>query len=473
MIPAPCGPWSEVCCQDGLAPGLGWIWFRCAYQGCHAGVGHVTIEAGGEVLYDGCPTQGSRKLAWLDFPGAKLWEGGLMQVNYGVEGCSRGGHTCSRATFQWGGYQNLDQPLGTAYLDNAGGPNDLGNVCDPGALPIWRVIASQGVPSLGYLEVDLAEIFPPTGDYWRGAPGGDGNFSAATIGPYDRDRWIFSGTASADDDLILDGERIFPNNISDQIGGGNVFLKFLPRGRTATLNIWNAGGVTGASGSLRLYGPSSPSPAGGSSRGGTRCNYFIIPPRTIGAWQQLPAEAGTRRICYQKGATLPAAPACPPSPGVPVCYVPAVAGVTTKITGFSDPIASTATFHQIASPPSQVPADLRPVVGDPELWSASQVAIAGVGGVNVGATGENIWLHVFFPASKYAREAGRLAVGVALAYHQGQFALAEIEVGQAAVLPFTFSGYFGNNLSLEVTVQVIFRPGGDCGSGQGLGLSIL
>jgi hypothetical protein len=151
MSAATCAP-VEVCCEG--SPGEGWIWFRCAYDGCHSGVGHIIIESkAGEILYDACPTESTRKLTWIDFPGAaKLWEGGLMQVNYGLPGCSESGHVCNRATFEWGSYEDTANPLGVAYLDNADGENDRGNVCDGAALTVWRAIVQGGVPDTPYIE---------------------------------------------------------------------------------------------------------------------------------------------------------------------------------------------------------------------------------------------------------------------------------------------------------------------------------
>lgn len=292
MNPAICDPAVEVCCESG-SPGEGWIWFRCAYDGCHPGVGHIIIESkAGDILYDDCPTESTRKLTWLDFPGAaKLWEGGLMQVNYGLPGCSGSGHRCNRATFEWGSYEDTANPLGVAYLDNAGGPNDRGNVCDGAALTVWRSIAQGGVPDTSYIESS-----PPWGSDQTGNVGAS-TFQDHILGPYNKDYWIFSGNLAVDDDLMIDGVKVFEDGWANQVGGGNVFLKFLPKGGTARLNAWNAGGWTGASGSLRLY---SSGGAGDSSSNLSRCNAFIIPPNTIGAIQARLPVAGQRKVCYRR-----------------------------------------------------------------------------------------------------------------------------------------------------------------------------
>jgi hypothetical protein len=262
-------------------------------------VGHIIIESkAGDIIYDDCPTESTRKLTWLDFPGAaKLWEGGLMQVNYGLPGCSGSGHRCNRATFEWGSYEDTANPLGVAYLDNAGGPNDRGNVCDGAALTVWRSIAQSGVPNTPYIKVSPGwETIGYTGV-------GDKNLPDYVVGPYDKDYWVFSGDLEVDDDLVIDGVRVFADDTAGPIvWGRNVFLKFLRSGQTLTLNIWNSGSSTGqnSGGGLYLY-PSGGSSGGGGSRGNfSRCNAFIIPPNTIGAIKSRLPVAGQRKVCYRR-----------------------------------------------------------------------------------------------------------------------------------------------------------------------------
>jgi hypothetical protein len=121
------------CCTDILKevpcpqPGEGPIWFQCAYGSCHAGVGHVVLRANdGTVLYDGDPTGGNSKKIYIQFNAATLNSlGGSMEVTYKPGDKAWLSHLCSRATFNWG-YYGSDTVVGTAYLDNHGGPNDKG-----------------------------------------------------------------------------------------------------------------------------------------------------------------------------------------------------------------------------------------------------------------------------------------------------------------------------------------------------------
>lgn len=117
------------CCTDILkeipcpVEGQGPIWFQCAYGGgCHAGVGDVLLKAqDGTILYKGNPTGGTSKKIYISFDPAKLNAlGGTMDVDYTC--C---GHYCSAATFNWG-YNGSETIVGTAYMDNTGGPNDKG-----------------------------------------------------------------------------------------------------------------------------------------------------------------------------------------------------------------------------------------------------------------------------------------------------------------------------------------------------------
>lgn len=310
-----CEPLVETCppgglgelIGSGLSPGAGWIWFRCAYSACHPGVGHVIIESKtGEILYDGCPTEATRKLIWLDFPAAKLWEGGLMQVNYGQPGCSESGHHCDGATFEWGSYKDTANPLGVAYLDNAGGENDRGNVCDGAVIGVWRSIAQGVVPDSQRLEVS-----PGWGVIDENVPAGAGNLPDFTVGPYDSDYLVFSGNLEVDDDLVIDGQRVFADDTAGPIvWGSNVFLKFLQAGQTLTLNIWNSGGSTGQNpgGSLYLYPYHIDS--SDSEDNLSRCNAFIIPPHTIGAYDFNNPDSldGTRKVFYRQGGLPDPAP---------------------------------------------------------------------------------------------------------------------------------------------------------------------
>jgi hypothetical protein len=98
-------------------------------------VGHVVVTASdGSVLYDGDPTTATSKYVYIDLDTAKLNTlGGTMDVTYKPGDRAWGGHTCSRATFDWGYAGNEQLVVGTAYLDNTGGQNDLGNTCATGS----------------------------------------------------------------------------------------------------------------------------------------------------------------------------------------------------------------------------------------------------------------------------------------------------------------------------------------------------
>jgi hypothetical protein len=419
----------------------GWIWFRCAYDGCHPGIGHVVIESkAGEILYDGCPTEGTRKLIWLDFPAAKLWQGGLMQVNYGLPGCSGAGHVCNRATFEWGSYENTANPLGVAYLDNAGGANDQGNVCDGPALEVWRAIVQSGVPNTPYIESS-----PPWVSDGIGKPVGASTFQDHILGPYNKDYWIFSGNLAVDDDLMIDGVRVFADGYSNQVGGGNVFLKFLPKGGTARLNAWNAGGWTGASGAVRLY----PSSGVGSSGGFSRCNAFIIPPQTIGAYKFKGEDGavgeGARKVFYQLGGVADPVP-CPDAGAIPAGYVPKVSQVALAVVGGTR--TATASFGQvIASWPAQVPLAKRALVGAGELWA---VKIFLNGGHVAG-----FWLSLFFPSEGY--QGGMIEVGAAIS-NTDFYTTEVVRVGENAVLSLVYTPWGEAAITLALQVDVAFIP---------------
>lgn len=119
---------SEVNCPtpNGKA-----IWFKCRYAACHGGVGHVVVTASdGTVVYDGDPTVSISKYIYIDFDTAKVNSlGASMDVTYKPGDAAWGSHTCNRATFDWGYAGNEQLVVGTAYLDNTGGVNDLGNTC--------------------------------------------------------------------------------------------------------------------------------------------------------------------------------------------------------------------------------------------------------------------------------------------------------------------------------------------------------
>jgi len=123
---------SELTC---VTPTGKSIWFKCRYSSCHGGVGHVVVTASdGSVLYDGDPTTATSKYVYIDLDTAKLNTlGGTMDVTYKPGDRAWGGHTCSRATFDWGYAGNEQLVVGTAYLDNTGGQNDLGNTCATGS----------------------------------------------------------------------------------------------------------------------------------------------------------------------------------------------------------------------------------------------------------------------------------------------------------------------------------------------------
>jgi hypothetical protein len=402
-------------------------------------VGHVIIESkAGEILYDDCPTESTRKLTWLDFPGAaKLWEGGLMQVNYGLPGCSGAGHVCNRATFEWGSYQDTANPLGVAYLDNAGGPNDRGNVCDGAALTVWRSIVQGGVPDTSYIESS-----PPWGFNLPGDVGAS-NLPDHILGPYADDRWLFTGDIGADDDLMVDGVKVFEDGWANQVGGGNVFLKFLPKGSTARINVWNAGGWTGASGALRLY--SSTGSVGSISGNFSRCNAFIIPPNTIGAIKSRLPVAGQRKVCYRR-AGVPAVAACPDALRVPSGYKPKITGVLVGLP--TGPLTATARFMQVVgSVPQQVPLAKRTLFGEAEMW---RVKIFRNGSEVAG-----FYLVLFFPQEGY--QGGMIEVGAAIDYTD-YYTTEVVSVGENAALSLVYTPYGEAAITLALQVDMVFIP---------------
>jgi hypothetical protein len=408
-------------------------------------VGHVIIESkAGEILYDDCPTESTRKLTWLDFPGAaKLWEGGLMQVNYGLPGCSGSGHGCNRATFEWGSYEDTANPLGVAYLDNAGGPNDRGNVCDGAALTVWRSIVQGGVPNTPYIKVS-----PGWETIWYTGVG-DKNLPDYVVGPYNKDYWVFSGDLEVDDDLVIDGQRVFADDTAGPIvWGSNVFLKFLRSGQTLTLNVWNSGSSTGQNpgGGLYLY----PSGSDGSSSNLSRCNAFIIPPNTIGAIQARLPVAGQRKVCYRR-AGVPAMAACPDALRVPTGYKPKITGVSVLP---SAPFTATASFTGTMGLPGQVPIAKRALLTAAERWDVE---------ISRNGWGDDYFsLVFFFPSEGY--QGGMIEVGAAID-SADSYASEVVRVGQNATLRIshTYYEYSGDEpvarpLDLDIRVDMVFIP---------------
>lgn len=114
----------------------------------------------------------------------------------------------------------------------------------------WRLVFGDG----SYDTINLAADFPGGGFL---DPPGWPYGAGVTYGPYSGNRWIYSHAddpASADDDLAINGVKLFPDDIANTINGGaTTFLHFLPAGSTMAVNVWNAGGGYGAGGSLRLY----------------------------------------------------------------------------------------------------------------------------------------------------------------------------------------------------------------------------
>lgn len=438
-----CEPVVEVC-PASASPGAGWIWFRCASDGCHAGVGHIIIESkDGEILYDGCPTESTRKLIWLDFPAAKLWEGGLMQVNYGLPGCSEKGHVCNHATFAWGSYEDTANPLGVAYLDNAGGASDMGNVCDGAALAMWRSISQGVAPDTSYVQSS------PGWGVIRSSPVGVGGLPDHVLGPYDQDYWVFSGSLQVDDDLVVDGVTVFADNLAGPIGGGNVFLKFLPKGKTLTLNIWNSGGQTGQNPGGALYLYPSGAPVGGSSGNFSRCNAFIIPPQTIGAYKfnnNAGSLKGARKVFYRKGG-LPDPVPCADAGLIPAGYVPKVSQVALEVVGGTR--TATANFGQVVgSLPTQVPLAKRGLTGVAELWFVKIF--------RNGAHVAGFELNLFFPSSGF--QGGMIEVGAAIGYTD-YYITETARVGQGAVaLRLVYTPWGEPALEFTLQVDVAFFP---------------
>ena len=421
MSPAACDPVVEVCCESGRSPAGGWIWFRCAYDGCHSGVGHIIIESkAGEILYEGCPTEGTSKLTWIDFPGAaKLWEGGLMQVNYGLPGCSESGHVCNRATFEWGSYEDTVNPLGVAYLDNAGGENDRGNVCDGAALEIWRSVSRGNTPQFTTSYIDVTLNFPVKDD----ALGDSGsNYPDQIVGPYDRSYWMTSGNLAVDDDLMLDGLRVYANGNAGPVGGSNAFLGYLQAGRTARFNVWNGCCQTGTNnGALRLY------EATAVTVGSSRCNAFIILPNTIGAIQLRLPVAGQRKVCYRR-AGVPAVDACLDALRVPDGYKPKIIGVSVGLP--SGPLTATAHYVETTGLPEQVPLAKRALLTAAERWDVEIF--------RNGSSDDYFSLVLFFPSEGY--QGGMIEVGAAINYTDS-YASEVVRVGQNATLRISSTYY--------------------------------
>lgn len=117
-----------------------------------------------------------------------------------------------------------------------------------------RALVFVGPPPLSYALIDLSAHFPFVGVFNpAGYPFGVG----FTFGPWTGKRYVYSHAddpAFADDDLELNGTRIFADNIAGSINGGaTTLLIILPAGATLNVNVWDAGGSAGAFGSLRLY----------------------------------------------------------------------------------------------------------------------------------------------------------------------------------------------------------------------------
>jgi hypothetical protein len=327
-----------------------------------------------------------------------------------------------------------------AYLDNAGGANDRGNVCDAAALDVWRVISRGNVPDTVYIESAI-----PWGADNKIYPVGSANFSDHVLGPYPRDYWIFSGDAQVDDDLVIDGKRFFPNGVAGPVGGENVFLKFLPKGQAARVNVWNTGGYSSASGSLRLYPSAATSePVENLSR----CNAFIIPPQTIGAYtfKNQGAALGSRKVFYRKGGVPDPAP-CSADAVIPSNYVPKVSGVLAEASGglYS---ATTRFLYSDVGIPSQVPEAKSGIIGASEMW---RVDIS-----RNGASLENFYLVLFFPSTGFA--GGMVEVGAAIQY-KDYYVSEVVRVGKSAILRINYKPAAQSALiDLAITVDIAFIP---------------
>ena len=84
-----------------------------------------------------------------------------------------------------------------------------------------------------------------------------GLYGARTYGPYADLRFVYSHAsdpACADDDLVINGVVLYPDDFANPINGGATTLFLVLRaGDIFSVNIRNAGGPCSGSGSLRLY----------------------------------------------------------------------------------------------------------------------------------------------------------------------------------------------------------------------------
>ena len=103
------------------------LWFQCAYNGCHNGVGFVRLyNNAGTLLYSGCPRTSGQNKVWVSFNASLLNRGSYVHVDYvhssqtlrgGLVSPCAGGHACNGAKFNVGLGDNI---IGTANMNNAG-----------------------------------------------------------------------------------------------------------------------------------------------------------------------------------------------------------------------------------------------------------------------------------------------------------------------------------------------------------------
>ena len=174
-------------------------------------------------------------------------------------------------------------------------------ICPWEVAEIWKawgeqdwVDVYQSIPASGPLfdTIDLLAEFPEGPGVAAG-----GFYGAKTFGPWPETRFVYSHSsdpAGADDDLVIDGVVIEPNDFADDISGGaTTLITTIPANTVMTVDVRNSsiyGGPCSAGGSLRLYR----SPIGSERH--EMCIRFV--------W--LCVEQGVVRRAEIFGGTLPA-----------------------------------------------------------------------------------------------------------------------------------------------------------------------
>lgn len=157
--------------------------------------------------------------------------------------------------------------FGVAMIDPWGQLDARLSVQSRSPLPQWEGVAfwMQDFPSSSFTAINLATHFPGGGFINPpGYPYGDGVLFPSVA----FDRWVYSHSddpASPDNNIEINSVRFYYEpryfdagagwfNLAGPIAGGETtFLAFLPANQSLRLNVWDAGGSYGASGSVRLY----------------------------------------------------------------------------------------------------------------------------------------------------------------------------------------------------------------------------